>query len=84
MWSVGKQANRERRAERPTRSEEAVKSVPVSLGAVTAQSAARGRVARGVTRPREVEPSSELRQRLPPGLAVPDTCRVRSLKPESG
>lgn len=53
----------------PARTEEAVRSVPASLGAVTAKSTARGRVARGVTRPREVEPSSELRQRLPSARA---------------
>lgn len=53
----------------PARTEEAVRSVPASLGAVTAKSKARGRVARGVTRLREVEPSSELRQRLPSARA---------------
>lgn len=50
MWPVGEQEDWERRAERPTGTEEAVGSVPASLGAVTARSAARGRVARGVSR----------------------------------
>lgn len=75
---MGEQPNPETRADRPTRTEAAVGSVPASLGAVTAGSAARGRVARGVSVLAQVEPGSELRQRLPPGPAVPDTCRVRS------
>lgn len=81
MWSVGEQADRGRRAARPTGAEEAVGSVPASLGAGTARSA-RGAEGRGEFPVlAKWSPARSCASAFSPGPAVPDTCRVRSGSP---
>ena len=81
MWSVGEQADRGRRAARPTGAEETVGSVPASLGAGTARSA-RGAEGRGEFPVlAKWSPARSCASAFSPGPAVPDTCRVRSGSP---